>query len=546
MNPNLRGALARYTSRHDHAKLNALRHDLVPFRERVEVAQELGDGGFHRGSALWYASALRHAGESRAAAIAYRLGNALRMAGHDIAAERVLDAVRQAQPQWIEPVQSLAWLYRNNGRYAEAADVLGNWLGTFAPSAKEIRMVTEFALQMDQADRAEAILAGLPSPDPGLQAERGRLQLALGRFDDAEASLREALERDPSQGDAWVRLAQVRRWKDAGTSPVTDMEAALGDTRLNDSVRARVLFALAKVNDDLGRHEQAWTQSVEANALRRRSVEFDRGAWARYENNIYQTFTEDFSHNFVGTESQAPVFIVGMPRSGTTLLERRLGRHPRLQPEGELEVIDFLAVDLVGRENYPSALAALSSTAYQQAVRMWPSLIPAGIKPGRDVIDKNSINYIHLGLISKLFSNARIVLCRRDPLDTALSLWMQNFAHPRNDYAYEMESLAWMFGFCRRLMAWWEKVLPGKILTVDYEALVARPEHVLEGLVKDLGLDWEPSVLEAPGTDEGAIFTSSAWEARQPIYADVAGRWRNYESWLAPLREALEREGIET
>ncbi len=547
MNEQLAKALAeRATDPAQRLFLRAVRHEPVPFRERIEVAQALSGAKDHRLAALWYASALRYAGEPRGPAVGYRLGNELRMAGHEHAAARVLEAVCTAQAEWGEPAHSLAWLHRNAGRPQAAADVLQRWLAAFSPTAKERKAVAHFLLDMGLVDRAEAMLERISTQDPVLQAERARLLLNLGRFAEAEKLLLASLERDPTQGDAWLRLAQVRRWESAGESPLESMEAALRQPGIDDPMRAAIAFALVKVNDDLGRYEAAWAHALQANALRKRSALFGRAGWVNYENSIYHTFTKEFSRvNKENASERSPVFVVGMPRSGTTLLERRLGRHSRLQAAGELEVIDSLAIELVGRQNYPLGLATLQPGVFAGAAREWETRIPGGIQPGREVVDKNPINYMHLGFIFKLFPNARVIHCRRDPLDTALSLWFQNFAHPSNDYAYDIESLAWIYGLYRRLMAWWEQVLPQRILTLDYETLVDQPEETLQRLVSELGLDWEDAVLEAPGEGDGAIATASLWQARQPLYKHASGRARNYEPWIKPLREALQREGIE-
>lgn len=547
MNERLTAALAQRTVNSEQRRcLRALRHDLLPFRDLIETAQILTDAKDHRLAALWFASAFRIAGEPRAPSIGYRLGNALRMARHERAAAEVLEGVCAAQPAWGEPAHSLAWLYRNAGQASKSADVMERWLDGFSPSIREFKLAVGFLLDMGFVDRAERILARIPSPEPALQTERARLLQNLGRFGEAEELLLTSLERDPRQGDAWLRLAHAHRWESIEQSRLEAMQAALRQPGIDDSMRAAIAFALVKVSDDLGRYHQAWAYAREANVLRKRSANFARAAWSNYENSIYQVFTKEFSKVSADNASaRSPIFVVGMPRSGTTLLERRLGRHSRLQAVGELEVIDSLAIGLVGGRNYPHGLTTLPPQAFADAAMEWEQRIPGGIQAGCETVDKNPINFMHLGIIFKLFSHARVVHCRRDPLDTALSLWFQNFAHPSNDYAYDMNDLAWMYGVYRRLMAWWEQVLPQRILTLDYETLVEHPEETLRGLIADLGLNWEAEMLESPGASDGAIATASLWQARQPLYKHASGRARNYERWIAPLREALQREGIE-
>lgn len=527
--------------------LRSIRHEPIPFRDRIQVAESLSRTQDHRLAALWYASALRYGGKSRALAAGYHLGNELRMARHTQAASRVLEEVCLAQPEWGEPAHSLAWLYRNAGQASKAADVMERWLDAFSPSNHEFKLVAGFLLDMAFVDRAERILAKISTPEPALQTERARLLQNLGRFGEAEKLLLTSLGRDPAQGDAWLRLAHARRWEPDEQSHLQSMEAAFRQPTINDSMRAAIAFALVKVYDDMGRYEQAWTYAQTANALRKRSARFARVAWVNYEKSIYQVFTKDFLEiNSEKASERSPVFVVGMPRSGTTLLERRLGRHSLLQAVGELELIDNLALGLVGGRNYPQGLISLPPQAFAGAAKDWETRIPGGIQPGCEVVDKNPLNYMNLGFVFKLFPNARIIHCRRDPLDTTLSLWFQNFAHPANDYAYDMNDLAWMYGVYRRLMAWWEQVLPQPILTIDYETLVEHPEETLRGLISALGLNWEAQILESPGESEGAISTASLWQARQPLYKHASGRARNYEPWIAPLREALQREGIRT
>ncbi len=548
MKPALAMALARHAEGPElRRQLRVLRHADRDLNDQLGAARQLTGQGAHRAAALWLASALRNAPKTRLADVAYLLGNALRMAGHAHPAAIVLEAVCTHDPDWAEPAQSLAWLYRNAGQVQSAAAVMDRWLAAPDTPDQALHGGAGFLLDMAQVAQAEALLARIESPTPVVLTQRGSLLLQLGRFEEGEAVLRDALRLDPTQGGAWLRLAQVKRWQSVENSPLAAMQEAQTRPGLTDAMRAAIGFALVKVNDDLARYEQAWTEAERSNRLRAQSASFDIEAWEHYENLIYQIFDNVLLDNTLdaGGDLPAPVFVVGMPRSGTTLIERRLGRHSRLTAVGELEVVEALGVELSGTLPYPRGLAGLSESAFAEAAWRWTARIPGGVPRGTEAIDKNPMNFMHLGLISRLFPRARIVHCRRDPLDTALSLWFQNFAHPRNDYAYGMSELAWMYGFYERAMAWWDKVLPMPVLHVDYEQVVENPERELRTLLEGLGLEWEPAVLQAPSGGEGAISTASVWQARQPLYRHAAGRSRNYEPWISPLREALRREGIE-
>lgn len=548
MNPAMAAALARYpVGAEARRRVRDLRHSEFPLGDRLDVARQLAGQGAHRAAALWLARAVRQAPEADLPEVAYRLGNALRLAGHPRPAAIVLEAVCSERPGWDEPVRSLAWLYRHAGSPGAAAAVMQRWLDAPGITDHDLRTGAGFLLDLGRVAEAEAALGRVVAPDPALLAERGSLLLKLGRFDEGERVLRESLRRDPSQGGAWLRLVQVRRWASAAGSPMAELQAARSRPGLDAPMAAAIGFALVKVSDDLGRFEQAWAEAERANALRSDSAHFDRAAWARYENTLYHVFTRETLERISNRRpgSPAPVFVVGMPRSGTTLIERRLGRHSRLYPCGELELVEALGLELAGDRQYPHGLAGVADEAFARAAGTWPGRVPGGIPAGQEAIDKNPINFIHLGLIYKLFPEARIIHCRRNPLDTALSIWFQNFAHPRNDYAYRMEDLAWMYGFYQRLMGWWERTLPRPLLAVDYERVVADPEGELRKLVSGLGLEWEGAVPEAPAGGEGAIATASLWQARQPTYRHAAGRARNYEPWIEPLRKALRREGVD-
>lgn len=543
----LTAALAGYeTDKEARRALRSLRREDQPLAASLTIAQGFTERGAHRLAALWLVGALRRADSSEWTDIAYPLGNALRRARHDRAAARVLEAVCKRRPGWQEPAQSLAWLHRNAGRLRAAAAVLERSLAAPETSSEALRSGAGFLFDMGRLAQAEALLARVENPDVQVLTERGSLLSRLGRFGEGEVLLRESLRRDPTQGGAWLKLAQLRRWPSADDSPLAELQAAFARSGLSEKMRAAVASALAKVNDDLGRYGQAWAEAEAANRLRSRSAHFDSDAWQRYENSVYEIFGKSFLEKMAcnGDGRPAPVFIVGMPRAGTTLVERRLGQHSRLVAVGELEVVEALGLELTDGRSYPQGLLEVPAPAFAEAARKWPWRLPRELAPGCEAVDKNPLNFFNLGLIALLFPRARIVHCRRNPLDTALSLWFQNFAHPRGDYSYRIADLAWMFAFYRRLMSWWEKVLPLPIYTLDYEKLVAAPERELRALIRALHLEWEPALLDLPAGKDNDIATASQWQARQPVYARSVGRARHYEPWIAPLREALRAEGV--
>ncbi len=540
----LHAVLARYASEPKaHRELLRWRKRSLIQAERLEVAEKLAGMGAHRAAALWLITLHRASPDDPF--IAYRLGNALRMAKHVRAAECLLAEICRRYPTWTEPVHSLAWLSRRAGRAEAAADILERWCAAVGYTSGSVRAASAFLEEMGMVERAERLLEVGPST-PVILGERGGLLAKLGRFKEAETLLRRAVKEQPWQAGFWLRLAKLRRWESAEASPLTLMKDTLRHSEFGDIVRATIGFGLAKIEDDIGDYEAAWKTLEWANALRARSARFDRAAWRNYERALYSVFTPEFFNALPASDDgrEAPVFIVGMPRSGTTLLERRLGRHSALVAAGELEVIETLGIELAGRSGYPAGIACVPPGAFDRASRSWRARLPIGLPRSGTIVDKNPLNFLNIGLIACLFPRASVLHLRRDPLATALSLWFENFAHPKNDFTYRVADIAWMYALYSRIMVHWARVLPRLVHAVDYERVATSPEVEFRALVEWLGLDWEPSVLDDSIADDGAISTASLWQARQPVYTRSVGRARHYEPWIAPLRDALANEGV--
>jgi tetratricopeptide (TPR) repeat protein len=545
VNPQLHAALLHYPKGADaRRELLRLRHEpTLTQAERLQAAEKLAAADARRASALWLIAAHRAAPQD--ARIAYRLGNALRMAGRERAAATTLTKLVKTHPDWHEPALSLAWLYRRRGEGEAAADVMESWFSASGSRLKALFPVSAFLEDMGLVARAEALLAR-SSSHVEARAERGNLLVKLGRFDEAESVLRGVVAENPADGGAWLRLAMVRHWRDAAASPRALMRAGLRRAGLDEPTRAAIGFALAKVNDDLGDYAAAWRTAEWANGLRSRGARFHRTAWSKYEQAVYRIFIPRFFSRLgdSGRHGEAPIFIVGMPRSGTTMLEQRLARHSQLTSAGELEVIEALGIEAAGKQGYPAGISAITPARCGDLASQWRARLPAALPRAGIIIDKNPLNFLHLGWIACLFPRARIIHCRRDPLDTALSLWFQNFAHQKNDYAYRKEDIAWMYALYQRLMAHWDRVLSCSVRTLDYEQIIADPEAELRALVAWLGLDWEPAILSDSFVEEAAISTASLWQARQPMYGHSVARARRYEPWIAPLRDALRAAGV--
>jgi hypothetical protein len=298
-----------------------------------------------------------------------------------------------------------------------------------------------------------------------------------------------------------------------------------------------VLFGLAHVLDARGDFDRAARILEEANALqhselRRRGRGYIPAAHRAFVDQLIATFSIEFFERTrgFGLETERPVFVVGLPRSGTTLVEQILGSHPRAFPAGELRLMQRAV------EGPPASVASLDAAAAKALAQRHLDALDA-IAPGADrVIDKMPENLLYLGLIAVLFPRAAIIHCRRDLRDVALSCWITDFGEIR--WASDVEAIRSRIFESRRVFEHWRRVLPTPVLEVDYEQLVADPETHSRRIVEHCRLDWSPACLNFAGSTR-AVRTASTAQVRSPIYRTSVGRWRNYEKALAPLFAGL-------
>ena len=231
-----------------------------------------------------------------------------------------------------------------------------------------------------------------------------------------------------------------------------------------------------------------------------------------------------------------------MPRSGTSLVEQLLAAHPSVHGAGELSEIGHLVADLASRatatDPYPGCMRSLDREGTAALGRRYIDRLRTHSPDAVRITDKLPGNYLHLGFIATILPGATVVHCRRDPLDTAVSLYFNDFMSGQ-DYSNDLRAIGRQIRSMRALMAHWEAVLGERMLTVDYEALVADPEPLARSIVRHVGLAWDDACLR-PHEVARPVHTASAWQVRQPVYRRSAGRAARYERFLNPLREALE------
>ncbi|MHB8624145.1 MAG: tetratricopeptide repeat-containing sulfotransferase family protein [Sulfuricaulis sp.] len=307
------------------------------------------------------------------------------------------------------------------------------------------------------------------------------------------------------------------------------------------SQRQEMYFALGELNDKVGNYDSAFSHYRSANSLYPHV--FDIIAMRGKTDKIIEVFAgRDLpTARSSSRELPTPIFIVGMPRSGTSLVEQILGRHPDVAAGGELGVMEEVerrAASIVGdQENYPECLSDASPAEMSALADYYLDAITEIAKGARFVTDKLPVNYERLGLIEKLFPSARIVHTTRHPLDTCLSCYFQNFGNTQT-YSSDLRVLAEVYRIYAKLMAHWHKTLSIRILDISYEVLVSDPEATVRTLLEFCNLSWDPRCLEFYKSTR-YVNTASYDQVRQPIYRSSVGRWKHYESHIRELIEAL-------
>ncbi len=363
-----------------------------------------------------------------------------------------------------------------------------------------------------------------------------------GEFEAASECFERALELDPTRTGLLYSLAVGDRAR-PGDPLLARIEKRLAEGGLDNAARSDLCFAAAKRLDDLGEHDRAFARYREANDLRRADRPFDADAWTRAIDEIMRTFEPGFfaARRDYGDQSELPVFVVGMPRSGTTLVEQILASHPRVHGAGELRHLSLLAHRLPALIDsgapYPAAVADMTAEQSRGLARSYLERLARNAGDARRVVDKLPSNFLRLGLVAMLLPAARVIHCRRDALDTCLSCFCQNF-RGELPYTHDLADLGRYYRQYERLMAYWRKVLPLEILDVRYESLVTDLEGEARRMIAFLGLEWDDACLRFH-ENRGPVRTASFWQVRRPVHTGSIGRWRRFERHLEPLRGAL-------
>ncbi|MDE2235876.1 MAG: sulfotransferase [Gammaproteobacteria bacterium] len=471
----------------------------------------------------------------------YQLGNCQRLMGEDTAAEASLRQAIALDRELHDAYFSLAFLLRNQGRVSDIEPLLTAMAEAISEDAEHIEQAAGLLAEYGRNQAALKLFERAQQLRPELarlHVRIGQMLMGLGEFSRANEAFLHAIQCDPQSGPAYLMLAHSSKAEAMDDQRIGICKTRLEDAQLPANTRICLHFALGKLLDDTREYSPAFEHYLSGNRMHRRQIRYDRLQWEQFVDTQCQM--PALQATLAKQTAPTPVFVVGMLRSGTTLVDRMLSNHSAVYALGETEMLDRLAESLSQHAGvpYPLCLRRLTAEHLEMLAQEYRSRWPREASKARYIVDKNPINFMYIGLIAQLFPEARFIHCTRDPRDTALSIYFQHFAHTRNAYAYDLGDIGHFYLGYRKLMLYWQSMYANTIHQIEYEAMVGDAETGMHKLLDFLSLNWEPGCANTQASDK-TISTASVWQARQPIYSDSVGRWRNYSEYLTPFMRIL-------
>jgi tetratricopeptide (TPR) repeat protein len=452
--------------------------------------------------------------------------------------ENLLRRAVELSPNWTAAKANLALVLGRMGRPAEAMKLLDDIFAAEPEDLGHWNLKAATLARLGDFDEGikiyEDVLARVPD-QARVWVSYGHMLKTVGRLAEGIDAYRKAIAIKPTLGEAWWSLANLKTVK-FDDADLAAMQAALKSPGLSDPDRFHLDFSLGKAMHDAGRTDEAFDQYAKANALRLTTHPYRARTLATIVDRCIKAFTaEAFADREGGSAAPDPIFVVGLPRSGSTLLEQILSSHSMVEGTTELQDIPTLSRQIGA---YPRDVLALDADARRELGEDYLKRASVQRRTERPYfVDKLPNNWLFVPLIHLLLPNAKIIDARRHPLGCCLSNFRQHFAHGQ-DFTYDLGDLGRYYADYVRLMAHVDAVLPGRVHRVIYERMVEDTEAEVRALLDYCGLEFEPQVLEFYKT-ERAVRTPSSEQVRRPIYREATDEWRAYEPHLGALKEAL-------
>ncbi len=479
----------------------------------------------------------------------FNLGIARKALGQWQAALTAFDATHRLEPEMVVAIIEAARCLYALGRPERASERYRAYLARMPEDGSAVREASEALYEQGEVQAAVELLRQRIERQPDdLEAANVLADFLhnLGDHDAARQVHEAVLRHRPDEVGAWTGLARLTRVRDPGDPLRMRLTTLLAQTDPASPAAAALHFALGKADDEIGDHAGAFAHYRLGNAYRRRQASYERRVLEDKVDRILATFDGATIQRLgaLGDPSDLSVFVVGMPRSGTTLVEQVLASHPQVHGAGELRYFASLPARLpalIGSSApYPECCRALEGSGLRAIAEPYLALLRRHAPRARRVIDKLPGNFLHLGLICGVFPYARMVHCLREPADVCLSIYFQHF-RDQHDYAWDLDDIAHFYGQYRRVMAHWRGVCGARILDVHYEQMVERFEPTARGLVSHCGLEWDERCRDFHAIERD-VRTASNVQVRQPLYRSSLRRWERYAECLPESVRVLNDE----
>jgi tetratricopeptide (TPR) repeat protein len=494
---------------------------------------KLIEQGAYAEAATLFEEAVKH--DSLHAEALNNLGSALSRLSRYEEAEQCFREAIAAKPNFSDPHSNLGVFLRQRSYLFDSEASLRRAL-RLRPTDVDARINLGLTLVLlGRLRDAKACFAkALKGTPHNARALFGMGQIAVleGRFEEAESTFKRIIELNPKMTDAWAALAVTRKMTNADGEWLKSVEE-IATSAIHPMEEANLRFAMGKYCDDVNDFALAFQNFKRANELlKTAAADYDRKRRSHLIDELIRVYSREAISKIgaAGSSSAKPVFVVGMPRSGTSLAEQIIASHPDAHGAGEL---DFWNSPTLKEAGITQGL--LSEQARPRVAQEYLRILAGFSKSASRIINKAPLNSDLLGLIYSVFPNARVIYMQRDPIDTCLSCYFQHFLTGIN-FAFDLSDLVHYFREHQRIMAHWRAVLPpGFILDVPYEELVVDQETWSRKMLEFIGLEWDARVLEFH-TNKRQVTTASAWQVRQKIYKSSVARWHNYEKFIGPLK----------
>lgn len=534
-------------SRKDYDKAEAA------FSKALALRPDHAEAWFGMGSVCQLRGLYSQAAEHYRKAISFKtdyvdaygnLGLVLRALGMSETAESCLKKVLQLRPGDPVSCYNLGNQCHLERRYEEAVDYYRKALKAQPRWKDAIVALTDTQLQQGHAEDAMRICRQALEESPGnpdLLVARANIHERLDELDEAWAIINPLAQSNPNNVAVTLKYAKLAKRNNAAGIAIDKLESLLQQESLDLQDQTKLHFAAGALYDSLREYDRAFSHYSMANSSK--AGVFDMVSWRQMIDELVDVFSEHYLSRapHAGTRSERPVFIVGMPRSGTTLTEQILSRHPAVHAAGELpymkELVKSIPAEIGTTMAYPACAGQLTESVLDRLAATYLNRLDNLSRTAKRVSDKIPGNFLHLGLIEQLFPEARIIHCTRDPADTCLSNYVRDLGGGAS-YSSDLTILGEYYCAYRHLMAHWLKVVRLPIMEVKYEEMVKSQESVSKSMVEFCGLEWDERCLTFYD-NKRVVDTPSYDQVRRPIYTDSVQKWRKYEKHLSALISAL-------